>query len=352
MKRTLAILAVLALVASAGDMVTGGSELIKFKGYGTFRWTMYGLENNPIGSSMSSYTFINWVPKLNEYVDGYISATLTTPGDLDVAIDCAYLNLHFTDNFTLAGGQFKAPFGYGYTRSGGSMYFADRSAIATQNQFGIYGGIEISTMLTAEFEPVTVDLALSNGNGISASADTTHNKQFTARLTVDPTEWFTIGASMAMIGQPELSDSTATLDSWSSNGMDFFAVANYPVSPTGKLCFEGEYMILGYPANDADGWELHDGTGMSVMAGYDVTLDGDVILGIMPAIRYDSVDPIASWTVGADEPEDNYSRIDFCLNLDLFSELNTLQIGLRNNGFENGDIDGYSDMYANWRMNF
>jgi len=349
MKRTLAVLAVIACVAFAGDVLTGGSELIKFKGYGTFRWTMYGQENNPIGSSMSTYTFISWLPKLNEYVDGYISATLTTPGDDYVAVDCAYLNLNFSENFTLTGGQFKAPFGYGYTRSGGSMYFADRSAIATQGQFNIYGGREITTMLTAQFSPVTVDLALSNGNGTNANADTTHNKQFTARLTVDPTEWLTIGGSMAMIGQPELGDS---VESWSSNGMDFFAAANYPVSPTGKLCFEGEYMTLGYPSNDAEGWTLHNGAGMSVMAGYDITLDGDVILGLMPAIRYDSVDPIYSWFDPADELEDNYSRIDFCVNIDLFSDLNTLQIGTRSYGFENADIDGYTDMYANWRMNF
>jgi hypothetical protein len=346
------ILAIFACVSFAGEVITGGSELINFKGYGTFRWTMYGQENNPIGSSMSTYTFINWLPKLNEYVDGYISATLTTPGDAAVAVDCAYLNLHFTENFTLTGGQFKVPFGYGYTRSGGTMFFADRSAIVTQGQFGIYGGRDISTMLTAEFAPVTVDLALSNGNGENANADTLHNKQFTARLTVDPTEWLSIGGSVAMIGQPELGDSLAVIESWSSNAMDFFAVANYPVSPTGTLCFEGEYMMLGYPANEAEGWELHKGAGMSVMAGYDVTLDGDVILGLMPAIRFDSVDPISSWIVEGVEPEDNYSRIDFCLNADLFSELNTLQIGIRSNGVENADVDGYTDMYANWRMNF
>lgn len=347
MKRTLIVLAVLAMLASAGDMVTGGSELIKFKGYGTFRWNMYGQENANPGNSMSTYTFINWTPKLNEYVDGYISATLTTPGDADIAVDCAYLNLHFAEGFTLAGGQFKKPFGYGYTRSGGSMYFADRTAaVGGSTEFMGYGGRDISAMITAEFAPVTVDLALSNGNGANSAAnDTLMKKQFTARLVAEPTEWLAIGGSFAMVGMNDV-DSTETDESWSANGMDFFAAAKYPVSPTGTLVFVGEYLMYGAPdtADDAT-----DGSAMSVMAGYDIDLDGDVFLGIMPAVRYDMVTPM-DYTGAAENTGLTY--IDFCLNIDLFSELNTLQLGMRNYGAEAEGFEGYTDMYAKWRMNF
>lgn len=38
--------------------------------------------------------------------------------------------------------------------------------------------------------------------------------------------------------------------------------------------------------------------------------------------------------------------------LDLTSGKNTLMLGARNYGFENGDIDGYTNIYLNWRMNF
>jgi hypothetical protein len=53
-----------------------------------------------------------------------------------------------------------------------------------------------------------------------------------------------------------------------------------------------------------------------------------------------------------EETEDNKTAIDFCVNLDLSSAANTLQLGARNYGFELEDIDGYTDIYANWRMNF
>jgi len=346
MKRTLIVLAVFALVAFAGDMVSGGSELTKFTGYGTFRWTMNGEEDHNPASTMRTYSYISWIPKLNEYADAKIAATITTPGDEDFKVCYAYLNLHFTNNFTLTGGQLNVPFGYGYTRSGGSMLFADRTSIVSGSDFGAYGGKGIMTMLTAEFAPVTVDLALSNGNGMNAAADDTlMKKQFTARLTVDPTEWLTIGGSMAMIGMPDDDDTEDVDEGWSSNGMDFFAVANYPVTPTGTLNFVGEYMMLAaYDVEDA-----HDGARMSVMAAYDAQLDGDVIKAIQPAVRYDSIDPID--VTGNDDLEDNYTAIDFCVGVELFSNKNTIQIGARNYGFE-ADVDGYTDIYANWRINF
>ena len=347
MKKAIEILAVLACFAFAGEVLSGGSDMIKFKGYATFRWTMFGEEDYNPGSTMSTYSYIQWCPRLNEYVDGAISATVTTPGDADIRVDCANLNLHFTENFTLTGGQFKVPFGYAYTRSGGSMYFGDRSALVDGNNFDDFGGKDISTMLTAEFAPVTVDLALSNGNGMNASADDQDmNKQFTARVVADPTDWLEIGGSVAMIGHADL-DSTEVLDeSWNATGMDFFAVANYPVSPTGDLVFVGEYMMLGAQDNYDD---AEDGSRMSVMAGYDVDLDGDVFLAIMPALRYDMVTPI---DVTGEAVDNGISRIDFCLNIDLFSQYNTLQIGARNYGSENENVDGHTDMYANWRMNF
>ncbi len=352
MKRTLIVLAVFALVAFAGDMVSGGSELTKFTGYGTFRWTMNGEEDHNPASTMRTYSYISWIPKLNEYADAKIAATITTPGDEDFKVCYAYLNLHFTDNFTLTGGQLNVPFGYGYTRSGGSMLFADRTSIVSGSDFNAYGGKGIMTVLTAEFAPVTVDLALSNGNGMNAAADDTlMKKQFTARLAVDPTEWLTIGGSMAMIGMPDDDDTEDVDESWSSNGMDFFAVANYPVTPTGTLNFVGEYMMLAaYDVEDA-----HDGARMSVMAAYDAQLDGDVIKAIQPAVRYDSIDPID--VTGNDDLEDNYTAIDFCVGVELFSNKNTIQIGARNYGFENTDVEeggteSYTDIYANWRINF
>lgn len=350
MKRTLMVLALFALVAFAGDFATGGAELTKFKGYGTFRWTMYGMDDADPANQFSDYVWMAWLPKINDKVDFCVSAKHTQTGGFD--FDAMYLNMQVTECLSIRGGQFKLPFGYAWTRSGGSMYFADRSMIRA-DQFGDFGGYDLGAQATIEFAPVTVDLMLSNGTDPNTSADTTINKQFTARLAVDPTEWLTIGGSFAMVGEVDHDEVvifeedtiTVAVDAWSSNGMDFFAAANYPVTSMGTLRFVGEYMIIGAPdtADDATA-----GNGMSVMIGYDFDLDGEVLVSIMPAVRYDAATPI---DFTGDAEDTGYSRIDFCVNVGLFSNLNTLQVGMRNYGFED-DTDAYTDIYANWRINF
>ncbi len=339
MKRTIMVLALFALVAFAGDFATGGAELTKFKGYGTFRWTMHGMEDADPANQFSDYVWIAWVPKINDNLDFCVSAHHTQTGGFD--FDAMYLNMQVTKCLSLKGGQFKLPFGYAWTRSGGAMYFADRSMLV--NAFGAFGGYDLGAQATIEFAPVTVDLMLSNGTGPNALATDTVKKQFTARLAVEPTEWLTLGGSFAMVGTPEVGDS---VDAVAQNGIDMFAVANYPVSPTGTLCFAGEYMIFGAQDNMDDATA---GNGMSVMAGYDMDLNGDVLVSIMPAVRYDAVTPIDNT---GDAEDTGVSRIDFCVNLGLFSDLNTLQVGMRNYGAQVEGFDSYTDIYANWRMNF
>ncbi|PIE52601.1 hypothetical protein CSA37_05820 [Candidatus Fermentibacteria bacterium] len=282
----------------------------------------------------------------------YVSFSHKTTSNQLVQFDQIYLNLHLDENFSLRGGQFKVPFGYAYTRSGGSMYFADRAAIGTGSQYKLYGGKDIGAMLTVNYQPVTFDLMISNGTGSDAHADTTINKQITARIAAEPADWLTVGASYARIGRPEIEDSTGTTEEWSSMGMDFYAVAEYPLSPSGTLLFTGEYMMLGYNGADVEGQEHHDGSRMSLMLGYKAELNSDVLVSVLPAVRYDACDPIASWAESADEPEDNRSFLDYCVNLGLFNKRNTLQIGARSYSRENDDWDGYTDMYANWRINF
>lgn len=356
MKRTLMVLALFALVAFAGDFATGGADLTKFKGYGTFRWTSFGSEGNPQGSEFKDYVWMAWAPRINDHVDLCIAMQNVTIKDYITQLDQLFLNMKINDNFSVRGGQFKVPFGYGMTRSGGSMYFADRTVIIGGGDFNNFGGKDIGAMLTAKFAPVTVDLMLSNGTGNNHRADTTVNNQFTARLTAKPVDWLTVGGSLAMIGNPEIvivGDSLeTTIDAYSTNGIDFFAAANYPVSPTAKLCFEGEYMILTDKREIAEGWEANGGARMSVMVGYDMELDGDTFVRLMPAIRYDSIDPVAPIVEDADAPENNKTYIDVCVNIGIFSKLNTLQIGSRTYGFENEDIDGFTNIYTKWRMNF
>ena len=60
---------------------------------------------------------------------------------------------------------------------------------------------------------------------------------------------------------------------------------------------------------------------------------------------------------GNDDLEDNSTVLDFCVGIEVFSNKNTFQIGARNYGFENTDVENdgtesYTDIYAKWRMNF
>lgn len=351
MKYALVLIGLVSVLALAGgEFATGGSEMFKFSGYSKFRLAMYGEEHSNPGSSFNLYNYTQWSPRISEMFNGVLSFdTYYGYGSSDVTLKLsnAYLNMSIIPELSLMGGRFKVPFANAFCCSGSALPFYDRAYIVTRTDFKNFGGYDIGASLMANFGPVGLDLAYTNGT--DAIADTTCNKQFTARLQAFPAEWLGLGAAVAIIGQPALGgDST---DSWSATGMDIYAHADYPLSESAVLNFAGEYMMLGYAGPDVDNMENKDA--MSYYASLGATFDVDMgaITAIMPAIRYESFTPSYQLASGGTEPENGQTIIDFCLNLHT-GNMNTFQIGGRNMGYENADIEGYTDMYAGWRMKF
>ena len=146
-----------------------------------------------------------------------------------------------------------------------------------------------------------------------------------------------------MLNDPD----TTNTDTWSASGLDFYAVVEYPLSETSTLNFAGEYLILGQPA--ADNTDMNDAGAYAFTLAPEFELDGAAIQAIRPAIRYENYNP---GYAGSTDPDNDYGAIDFCLNLDLYSDGNTVQIGGRNYTFGDSDTDSYTDMYLGWRMKF
>lgn len=333
-------------VLAGGEFSTGGAELLQFKGYLISDLEIYGEEDADPDMGFDVIAALEWKPVLNDWLDAKIAFKAKPTAfegeyeDLSLTTEDILLNLHFTENVTFSMGHFKRPFGYNYTRSGSSMYFLDRAILQDMGEFKNFGKRDIGANLNLAFDMVNFDVAFTNGAGDNEPEDDS-NKQFTVRAEIEPVDGITIAAAL---GSHSEDDSTET---YSATGMDFYAVVDYPLSETSTLNFVGEYLMLGEPV--ADDVDLTDANAYAFTLAPEFELDGPALLALRPAIRYENYSP--SYT-GDTDPENDMTAIDFCLNLDLYSSKNTLQIGGRNISFEDEDTEGYTDMYVAWRMKF
>ena len=348
-----ALLAMVFVAFAGGEFATGGAELLQFKGYVISDLYMYGQEDSDPDMAFDIIAALDWRPTLNDWLDAkiafkakptkYSSGGGDTFEDLSLTTEDIVANLHFTENLTFTMGQFKRPFGYNYTRSGSSMYFLDRAVLTDAGEFKNFAGRDIGANLNGDFDVVEVDLSFTNGAGDNEPEDDS-NKNFTARALINPVDGITIGAAFGSNAEGADTDTTEVM---SATGMDFLAVVDYPLSETATLNFAGEYLMLGeYAGDDAD---MNDASAYAITLAPEFELAGPAIQAVRPAIRYENYSP--SYT-GDEDPENDFGAIDFCLNLDLYSGKNTLQIGGRSWSFENEDADGYTDMYLGWRMKF
>jgi hypothetical protein len=344
------VMVIVGTVSAGGEFATGGAELLKFKGYLISDLFIYGEEDADPDMDFDVIAAIEWCPVLNEWLDGKIAFKAKPTAfegsyeDLSLTTEDILLNLHFTDGVTFSMGQFKRPFGYNYTRSGSSMYFLDRAILQGMSEFNNFGKRDIGADLNLSFDMVNFDAAFTNGSGDNEPEDDS-NKQFTLRAEIEPIDGITVAAAFGSHSEDD-PDSTNT-DTWSATGLDFYAVVDYPLGETSTLNFVGEYMMLGEPV--ADGTDLTDASAYAFTVAPEFQLDGSAIQAVRPAFRYENYSPSY---VGSTDPENDESAIDFCLNLDLYSSRNTLQIGGRNYSFQDESTDGYTDMYVAWRMKF
>jgi len=224
------------------------------------------------------------------------------------------------------------------------MYFLDRAILQDMSEFKNFGKRDIGANLNLAFDMVNFDVALTNGAGDNEPEDDS-NKQFTLRAEIEPMEGITIACAFG--SHSENDPDSASTDTWNATGMDFYTVVNYPLSETSTLNFVGEYLIMGEPV--ADDVDLTDANAYAFTLAPEFKLDGPAILAVRPSVRYENYSPSYA---GTTDPENDRTALDFCLNLDLYSSRNTLQIGGRNLSFEDDTMDGYTDMYVAWRMKF
>ncbi len=334
------------IALASGEFSTGGSELLQFKGYVISTFNTYGEEDADPDNGFSVLATIEWYPRLNEWVDAKIafkSQPTKYTGDfedLSLTTEDITINMHFNDVATFTMGHFKRPFGYSYTRSGSSMYFRDRALLS--GTFSDFGKRDIGGNLALSFGPADIDLAYTNGAGDNEPEDDSH-KSFTAHAVLEPVDGIQVAGAFG--SYTENADSTAET-SISATALDFYTIVNQPLSETVELSFIGEYMMIGEPMEDGSDWTDANGYAVTLLASFD--LDGNLIQAVRPALRYENNSP--GYT--GDDPEDDEGAIDFCLNLDLYSSKNTVQIGMRNYTFQSEDEDSYTDMYFGWRMKF
>ncbi len=335
---------------AGGEFATGGAELLKFKGYLISDLYMYGQEDADPDMGFDVTASVEWVPTINQWLYAKIAfkskPTEFTGAmeDLSLTTEDIMLNMHVSDNFTFSMGQFKRPFGYNYTRSGSSMYFLPRATLTDGGEFKNFAKRDIGANLNLSFDMVNFDVAFTNGAGDNEPEDDS-NKQFTLRAEVEPVEGITLAGAFGShtVDDPDSSSD----DTWSATGMDLYAVVDYPMGETSSLNFVGEYLMMGEPADDSA--DMNDASAYAFTLVPEFQLDGPVLLAVRPALRYENYSPSY---VGSTDPENDYGAIDFCLNLDLYSSKNTLQLGGRNYMFQDDNVDGYTDIYAAWRMKF
>jgi hypothetical protein len=352
------ILTVLTITSTAfGEFDTGGSDLFRFSGYNKFRYTMWGQEGHDPGNGFDFYSRTTWSPRVSDILSARLSFDTRygftawdslsgsyVSDDFTLKLVEAYGTLWFSPEISLRGGRFKLPFGYGYFRSGSSIPYYDRISAASSPVFTTYGGLDLGVMLSTDFGPVMIDLAYTNGT--DSHADTTVNKQFTARISASPAHWVSLGGSVAIIGQPEME----TVDEWSATGLDFNVHGDYPITSDLTMNYEAEYMILPWPGPAMDNMINESGGDYWFSLAGTSEVEIGILTAIQPAVRYEILSPPEQVVSGDPIPETDISALDFCLNLHTGS-MNTVQIGGRSFSYEDGD-EGHTDIYVNWRMLF
>lgn len=355
MKYALGLVVLVATLSFAGSDFSGGcAETFGISGY-TKAWIyMYGAENHDPANTFRAYNWTSFTARLNDHVYGSVGTQFKSwNGNIDIQVCDAFLNMNIIPELSIKAGQFKIPFGWAFNSAGGGQYFLDRAAVTGTDDFNNFGGRDVGIKLHGQFDMVGIDVAYFNGTGAYTDADTSTTKEFAALLTVKATDWLTIAGGAAMIGEPAVYDSAGAVveEEWSATGIDAYVLVDYPISPSADLIFQGEFMQSGWAAPEVIGGEGQDGSAFYALAGVNIDLENSFLASIMPVVRYESLSPSYFLVTGGTAPENGMTVIDGCVNCFITAK-NDIQIGLRNVAYEDDTLDGYTDMYLGWRMNF
>ncbi|NOQ21506.1 MAG: hypothetical protein GQ565_02490 [Candidatus Aegiribacteria sp.] len=355
MKYALGLVVLVATLSFAGSDFSGGcGETFGIMGYTKVWFNMFGAENHDPANSFRGYNWTSFIGRLNENVYGCVGTQFKTwNGNTSIQVCDAFLNMKIIPELSIKAGQFRVPIGWAFNCSGGGIYFLDRAYYTTTTEFKNFSGRDIGVQLHGQFDMVGLDLGIYNGTGAYTDADTSTNKKIAALVTVDVTDWLTFAGGVSMIGQPVLHDTSGAVsqDEWSATAFDAYALVDYPLSETADLIFQGEFLQSGYAGPERIGGEWESAMAYNALLGVNIGIENSFLTGIMPAVRYESLSPYEFVEVGQDAAEDNITVMDFCLNC-YITPKNNIQIGGRNFSYENENMDGHTDMYLGWRMNF
>lgn len=351
MKYALGLVALVAALGFAGATFSGGpGETFTIKGYTKAWFYMDGYEIANPEHAFRGYNWTTLMGRLNETTYAYLGVNYRTWDDTTPLNVCdAYVSMDVIPELNVTAGQFKMPIGYASNCPGGDLYFLDRAALTETDEFGYYGGRDVGLNLHGRFDWVGLDLGVFNGTGIHSDAENYVDKQIVAKLTLDPAEWLTVAGGVTMIGRAE--NLPEIPEEWSATAINAYALADYPISGSADLVFEGEFWQMPFPGPEVAGVENNAAVAFYTTLGVNFTLQDALIHSVMPAVRYESYSPSEPVATGVERAEDNETFIDFCLNV-FINPYNTIQIGGRNYGFEDENSDGWTDMYLGWRLNY
>ncbi|OPL17802.1 MAG: hypothetical protein AVO35_07955 [Candidatus Aegiribacteria sp. MLS_C] len=346
MKYALALVALVSVLAMA-------EPVVDISGFAKAWFYMYGEEGANPENTFRAYDWTTVKGRLSDDVYAFVGASYSSwDSDGDLQVCDAYLTMDIVPELSIKAGQFNIPLGWANCCPGGNLYFLDRAGVVSTDEFGWYSDRDLGVNLHGQFDMVGVDVGYFNGTGIHADASEFWNKEFVGKLTLDATDWLRIAGGVGMIGQPQIDTlGTVLQEEWSSMGINAYALADYPMSESADLIFEAEYWNFGYAGPDVDNVDEEAGMDLYATLGVHFMLDGGFLHSIMPAVRYEMYSPQEAVTTGADRAEDNTSWIDACVNC-FITPSNTLQLGIRNWSFEDENLDGYTDMYLGWRLNY
>lgn len=355
MKFALGLIVLVAMLSFAGSTFDGGcAETFGISGY-TKAWVyMFGEEDHDPENSFRAYNWTAFTARLTDNVYGCVGTQFNTyNGNSSIQVCDVFLNMDIIPELSIKAGQFKIPLGYAFTCSGGGIYFLDRAAVTGTTEFNNFGGRDVGVQLHGQFDMVGIDVGYFNGTGAYDDAlDSLANKEIAALLTVDATDWLTIAGGFAIIGQPELvEDTVITQEEWSATAFDVYLLADYPLSDAADLRFEGEFLQAGYAGAEDIGGEWEAAMAYYAMMGVNFQLENSFLASVMPAVRYESLSPYEYVVPDEDAVEEDITIIDGCVNCYLTPKHN-IQIGVRNISYQDEDMEGYTDMYLGWRMNF
>jgi hypothetical protein len=356
MKYAIALVALVTALGFAESGCVGCDDDfgVMVNGYAKAWFYMNGAEGADPENTFRAYDYTTIRGRLSESTYANVSASYKSwDADGDFTICDAYLTMKIMPEVAITAGQFNIPLGWANCCSGGNLFFLDRAGVVGTDEFALYSDRDLGVNLHGQFDMVGVDLGYFNGTGIHADANDLCNKEFAGKLTFDATDWLRIAAGVGMVGQPDIEDSTGTViqDEWSAMGINAYTLVNYPMSESADLIFQGEFWQFGYPGPDVAGYDLNAGMDYYGMLGVNFMLEDAFLYSVMPAVRYETYSPSEMVAAGADGAEDNVTWIDACVNC-FITPKNTVQIGLRNYGFEDDNTDGYTDMYLGWRLNY